>query len=96
MIGFIVGLAIAWPFHHKAKPEPPTPVRVVSLAELKEIAAATVELKDIHDNYPWLRPWAEPTLDVISRLLDTPTDDDMEQLRHDMKVLQTMEDNDTI
>ena len=96
MIGFIVGLAIAWPFHHKAKPEPPTPVRVVSLAELKEIAAATVELKDIHDNYPWLRSWAEPSLDVVNRLLADPTADDMDQLRHDIKALKAMEDNATI
>lgn len=96
MICFIIGLAVAWPFHHKPKPEPHVSARVVSLDELKEIAAATVELKDIHDNYPWLRPWAEPTLDVISRLLDTPTDDDMEQLRHDMKVLERLEVNDTI
>ena len=27
---------------------------------------------------------------------DPNADDDLEQLRHDMKVLQTMEDNDTI
>ena len=96
MLACVLALTVLWPFHHKSKPEPPIPVRIVSLDELKEIAAATVELKDIHDNYPWLRPWAEPTLDVISRLLDTPTDDDMEQLRHDIKALRAMEDNATI
>lgn len=89
----VVAILAFWPFHHKPEPKPRATVTIISASELADDLA---ELADIHDNYPWLRPWAEPTLDVISRLLDTPTDDDMEQLRHDMKVLQTMEDNDTI
>ena len=96
MLACVLGLAIVWPFHHKPKPEPHVTVRVLELDELKEIGAATAELKDIHDNYPWLRPWAEPTLDVINRLMDAPNDDDIEQLRHDMKALEKMEDNATI
>lgn len=94
MIAAVLVLAF-WPHHHKPKSALAPTVTIVSA---KELADDLAELADIHDNYPWLRPWAEPSLAVIGRLLDADpnADDDLEQLRHDMKVLQTMEDNDTI
>jgi hypothetical protein len=87
---------VLWPIHHKAKPEPKAKVTIVSANELADDLA---ELADIHDNYPWLRSWAEPSLAVVNRLLsgDSPdAADDMEQLRHDIKALKAMEDNATI
>ena len=91
----VVAILAFWPFHHKPEPKPRATVTIISASELADDLA---ELADIHDNYPWLRPWAEPSLAGIGRLLDADpnADDDLEQLRHDMKVLQTMEDNDTI
>ena len=82
-----------WPFHHKPKPKPNVADAIVSASELADDLA---ELANIHDNYPWLRSWAEPSLDVVNRLLDAPNADDMDQLRHDIKVLKAMEDNATI
>ena len=82
-----------WPFHHKPKPKPNVADATVSASELADDLA---ELANIHDNYPWLRSWAEPSLDVVNRLLDAPNADDMDQLRHDIKVLKAMEDNATI
>ena len=84
---------VFWPFHHKPEPKPKATITIISASELADDLA---ELANIHDNYPWLRSWAEPSLDVVNRLLADPTADDMDQLRHDIKALKAMEDNDTI
>lgn len=87
-----------WPFTHKPKPVPPETVLVQPGAG-KEIADDIADLQDVHDNYPWLKSWADPSLDVIGRLLDGRSvnpDEDLEQLRHDMKALARLEENATI
>jgi len=89
----VLALTVLWPFHHKPEPKPRATVTVISASELADDLA---ELVNIHDNYPWLRSWAEPSLDVVNRLLADPTADDMDQLRHDIKALKAMEDNATI
>ncbi len=89
----VVAILAFWPFHHKPEPKPRATVTIISASELADDLA---ELADIHDNYPWLWPWAEPSLGVVNRLLNAPNADDMDQLRHDIKALKAMEDNDTI
>ena len=89
----VVAILAFWPFHHKPEPKPRATVTIISASEMADDLA---ELANIHDNYPWLRPWAEPSLDVVNRLLVDPTADDMDQLRHDIKALKAMEDNATI
>lgn len=94
----IFALLAGWPWHH-AKPKHDETVVILGDGMGQELADDLAELAVIKEDYPWMRPWAEPTLAVINRLLagdDKNTDDDLEQLRHDMDVLKRMKQYDTI
>lgn len=86
-------IAVSWPWSHK---EPERHKQFVDVAKVQEYVAA---LADIQQHYPWLRKWAEPSLVTVNRLLsgeDIDVDADMDQLKHDLTVLEQMEQNDTI
>ena len=90
-------LVIAWPFHHKPTPHP-APDIILGCSSL-EIADDLDKLREVHDDYPWLRPWAEPALDVINQLQsgrDKNADDDLRQLRYYMWQLEQLEQNDAV
>lgn len=93
MIACILAIAISWPFfHHKPKPE--TAI-VISESEIEDDLQ---ELATIKQDYPWMRPWVEPALDVINRLRsgkDQNTDNDLREMRYYMWQLEQMEQNTT-
>lgn len=105
MLTCVMCLALAWP-HHKKPKVVPVPQIQVNIDPL-ESAAIGVELDEdlrdlitAHDQYPWLKQWGEPAAVLIDKILNGPPDvnleDDIEQLRSDMKLLRRLELNDTI
>ena len=94
-------LVFGWPHHHKKPaPEPDLSGAVLIDDVNKEIIDDIGELKDIHDNYPWLKSWAMPAIDAINRIEgpsdDKTFDDDLQDLRLAMWRLRILETNDTI
>lgn len=93
-------LVIAWPFFHRKPKSEPVPDIVLGYdSQGAEIANDLDKLREIHDYYPWLRPWAEPALDVINQLQsgkDKNADDDLRQLRYYMWQLEQLQQNDAI
>lgn len=103
MITSVLLVLSLWGHHKKPAPQtPPPPISATAYAdsipylELDDDLAALIVVKE---KYPWLRPWAEPTIMEIDLVLAGQSgdqDEAMKDIRTGMQMLTRMEYNDTI
>lgn len=99
MLACVACVALMWPHHAKPMQTPQQAIVAVEIGQA-EADQDLGELVAMRDTYPWLKPWAQPALDLIANIevpgKDEDVDSDLAQLRLIMWKLRNMEQNDTI